>query len=469
MENKKEKFLLDKTCSFKDNFYTFNSETGIGGSFSIENTAVYIDYLTKKSQKNQENLEKDDSNESRPKSKSIVKIKKRKDYQEHEETYVKTTKINEPIFQKTNVEKSISDVNTSTHDNQDSVTTGKSAKKKIRRVIKKKEAKTKSKDVFNKEEEESEIEDYEKNKNNETNDTKSEENEVNKEEETQENNETNDTQKTKIIKNVIDITPKESFIPNREMEMPEVIVVPQAGSPVKDVVISDIGAPKQEKTIPKPPEHIAVNESSIEDIIPAGSTSLFTIKLWPNKKNLEKYIYYDEESEKDVMFATRNGSIGSVTYSIFLVSKPNEPIAQVASNFTRSVFTATKIKGDKKEEICVVDFKSRMEKSPNRQFTVTIPKLPDDYIAEDIAMPISSKDGKLTFVPKPPKMKGGIFVLRFGGRVKMESIKNFILVPPEDHEKHIMVYGKETENTFVTDVFSPLTPLQAFSISLAQF
>lgn len=61
----------------------------------------------------------------------------------------------------------------------------------------------------------------------------------------------------------------------------------------------------------------------------------------------------------------------------------------------------------------------------------------------------------------------GSFVLNFGGRVSVASVKNFQLCCPDDQEKVILQFGKVNgRHSFTMDYQHPLTALQAFAISI---
>jgi tubby-related protein 1 len=56
--------------------------------------------------------------------------------------------------------------------------------------------------------------------------------------------------------------------------------------------------------------------------------------------------------------------------------------------------------------------------------------------------------------------------MRYGARVKMESIKNFQLIC-ENENNILLQFGRSSERTFTMDFIYPLTPIQAFGISLS--
>jgi hypothetical protein len=61
----------------------------------------------------------------------------------------------------------------------------------------------------------------------------------------------------------------------------------------------------------------------------------------------------------------------------------------------------------------------------------------------------------------------GAFVLNFGGRVKVASVKNFQLCE-RNAQDHIMQFGRiEGRHAFTMDFQYPLTPTQAFAIAIS--
>jgi len=74
-------------------------------------------------------------------------------------------------------------------------------------------------------------------------------------------------------------------------------------------------------------------------------------------------------------------------------------------------------------------------------------------------------------VNKPPKWNNevGAYVLNFGGRVTMASVKNFQLVSPDDIETVLLQFGRNDKERFSMDYQWPLCPLQAFAVALSSF
>ncbi|GJJ72201.1 tubby-related protein 1 [Entomortierella parvispora] len=61
------------------------------------------------------------------------------------------------------------------------------------------------------------------------------------------------------------------------------------------------------------------------------------------------------------------------------------------------------------------------------------------------------------------------FVLNFGGRVTLASVKNFQIVHDNDLDYIIMQFGRTSQDTFTMDCQYPMTPFQAFAFALTSF
>ncbi|CAM9864478.1 unnamed protein product [Chrysoparadoxa australica] len=88
---------------------------------------------------------------------------------------------------------------------------------------------------------------------------------------------------------------------------------------------------------------------------------------------------------------------------------------------------------------------------------------------EDEKQPPSSD--LMYMINKPPRWNDqvGAYVLNFNGRVTMASVKNFQLVPADDTEKIVLQFGRVAKDEFTMDFQHPITPMQAFSITLSSF
>ncbi|KAF9117903.1 hypothetical protein BGW39_001678 [Mortierella sp. 14UC] len=61
------------------------------------------------------------------------------------------------------------------------------------------------------------------------------------------------------------------------------------------------------------------------------------------------------------------------------------------------------------------------------------------------------------------------FVLNFGGRVSLASVKNFQIIHDNDLDYIIMQFGKVSQDNFTMDCQYPMTPFQAFAFALTSF
>ena len=94
--------------------------------------------------------------------------------------------------------------------------------------------------------------------------------------------------------------------------------------------------------------------------------------------------------------------------------------------------------------------------------------LPADT-APDSASPSDPRHGLMVLQNRPPwwNVELNAFVLNFGGRVKVASVKNFQLVESPD-SGHFMQFGRiEGRHSFTMDFEWPLSPVQAFGVAIS--
>jgi len=74
-------------------------------------------------------------------------------------------------------------------------------------------------------------------------------------------------------------------------------------------------------------------------------------------------------------------------------------------------------------------------------------------------------------INKPPRWNEQVnaYVLNFNGRVTMASVKNFQLVDPDEHNIIVLQFGRVGKDEFTMDMHYPISPLQAFAITLSSF
>jgi hypothetical protein len=85
--------------------------------------------------------------------------------------------------------------------------------------------------------------------------------------------------------------------------------------------------------------------------------------------------------------------------------------------------------------------------------------------------PINEDDnGLMVLQNRPPwwNVEIGAFVLNFGGRVSVASVKNFQLVERTDQEHIMLQFGRISgRHSFTMDFQYPLTPMQSFAIAIS--
>lgn len=74
-------------------------------------------------------------------------------------------------------------------------------------------------------------------------------------------------------------------------------------------------------------------------------------------------------------------------------------------------------------------------------------------------------------INKPPRWNEqvGAYVLNFNGRVTMASVKNFQLVDPDEQNAVVLQFGRVGKDDFTMDLQWPMSPFQAFAITLSSF
>ena len=79
--------------------------------------------------------------------------------------------------------------------------------------------------------------------------------------------------------------------------------------------------------------------------------------------------------------------------------------------------------------------------------------------------------GLAFLINKPPRWNEqvGAYVLNFNGRVTMASVKNFQLVDPDEHNSVVLQFGRVAKDEFTMDMQWPISPLQAFAITMSSF
>lgn len=143
--------------------------------------------------------------------------------------------------------------------------------------------------------------------------------------------------------------------------------------------------------------------------------------------------------------------------------------------------------GQVRNELAVITYAANVlgSKGP-RKMQVAIPEIDEfghivkirDYSGtksgeQDMLTKLKEKNHKdiRPLINKPPRWNEqvGAYVLNFNGRVTMASVKNFQLVDPEDDRNVILQFGRVAKDEFTMDLQWPMSPYQAFAITLSSF
>lgn len=95
------------------------------------------------------------------------------------------------------------------------------------------------------------------------------------------------------------------------------------------------------------------------------------------------------------------------------------------------------------------------------------PDRPDD---QEATSSTPEDFGLMTLQNRPPwwNVELGSFVLNFGGRVSVASVKNFQLCERSDHDRIMLQFGRiQGRHSFTMDFQHPLSAVQAFSIAIS--
>ena len=96
---------------------------------------------------------------------------------------------------------------------------------------------------------------------------------------------------------------------------------------------------------------------------------------------------------------------------------------------------------------------------------------PDRSVDRDAPTASPPEDfGLMTLQNRPPwwNVELGSFVLNFGGRVSVASVKNFQLCERSDHDRIMLQFGRiQGRHSFTMDFQHPLSAVQAFSIAIS--
>eukprot|EP00968_Pinguiococcus_pyrenoidosus_P021190 scaffold2710_cov204-Pinguiococcus_pyrenoidosus.AAC.6 len=121
-------------------------------------------------------------------------------------------------------------------------------------------------------------------------------------------------------------------------------------------------------------------------------------------------------------------------------------------------------RGPRKMQVCIPDVDTTTSEP-----TVWRPQRPSGTMLARIRA--QKYNNTVYMINKPPRWNDdvGAYVLNFNGRVTMASVKNFQLVEPENQDRVILQFGRVAKDEFTMDFVWPMSPFQAFAITLSSF
>jgi hypothetical protein len=122
---------------------------------------------------------------------------------------------------------------------------------------------------------------------------------------------------------------------------------------------------------------------------------------------------------------------------------------------------------------CFKTLQQRLEnldpQQPRLPGDVDVPRPEDRRHVDNTSTP-GEDHGLLALQNRPPwwNVELGSFVLNFGGRVSVASVKNFQLCDRNDQDNIMLQFGRiQGRHSFTMDFQHPLTAVQAFSIAIS--
>lgn len=212
---------------------------------------------------------------------------------------------------------------------------------------------------------------------------------------------------------------------------------------------------------------IQITLDNINATVPQGKSACFYLDV---QQNEESWHFIDSVSKTCILKIYKDSKIKNMRFIVVDATNEHNIIAIINSNLTRLTFFATY----NFDEICAIDFKSQLtNNSQTRQFKgyITLdPSLFNNKTTNSLL--IKRPQGAIVLKQKQPTIRNGIAVLNFGGKVKLESVKNFILMLDEENNDdgfNILSFGKAHIRQYVGDLHWPLSPLQALCLAIPHF
>lgn len=206
---------------------------------------------------------------------------------------------------------------------------------------------------------------------------------------------------------------------------------------------------------------IKLSQQNLFDPIPLGSISIFHMKI--EKKNPVSVVPVEDPKET-ICTISKESKKRSLVYKISV----NQNVVANVTMLSHDSFYSTLNTNDGQCEISALTILKQNKEIKIRQFQAFFPPKEQTINFNGSPVLLKADTNKIEMGPRPPKMKRGIPVMYFGGRVKKESTQNFILETHNDGCAHF-VFGKVDDETYVGEVYPPLSPLQAISIALPHF
>lgn len=207
---------------------------------------------------------------------------------------------------------------------------------------------------------------------------------------------------------------------------------------------------------------VHISKENLFEQIQIGSVCLFHMKI--NKKNPVSVVSVENPTE-EICQIVKESKKRSLIYKILT---NGDAIASVTSSSHDSFYTTAKI-GKEECEISAQIIQKQSKEYKIRLFQAFFPKKGQMIAFNSFSSVLLQNElDRIQMEPRLPKMKKGIPVMYFGGRVKKESVQNFILETRSDSCAHF-VFGKVDDTTYIGEVYSPLSPIQAISIAISHF
>ncbi|RLN93616.1 hypothetical protein BBJ28_00017392 [Nothophytophthora sp. Chile5] len=194
---------------------------------------------------------------------------------------------------------------------------------------------------------------------------------------------------------------------------------------------------------------------------------------------------YSIYTDKECSGAKRIGRMGSnflgTCFTLYDNGRDPQKLAKIQDAVSSDDVVVQNVLQIHEELGCVTYEPNRTSVGP-RKMLVVIPDVDEEGVFSEIVRPMSRQDRLVTrlapgelkdllrFSNREPVFREdlGAYCLDFGGRVSMASVKNFQLISSEDPSMgNILQFGRVADDMFTMDFQWPLSPFQAFCISLS--